>query len=148
MARAPFAVEVLTPEGLVFGGEAEMVSTRTELGEIGVLANHAPLLALLAPAELRLHMSESEIKRYAQGEGYLQVHSNRALVLVEDCIEPERVDVGEQRERLQKAQVVIDELGGRPLDGDQEPSARLQQAYRDKRRAEAFLRVAGESSSS
>ena len=144
MARTPFAVEVLTPEGLVFGGEAEMVSTRTEVGEIGVLANHAPLLAMLAPAELRLHMSENEIKRYTQGEGYLQVHSNRALVLVEDCIEPERVDVAEQRERLEKAQAVIDELtGGRPEEGE-EPSARLQQAYREKRRAETFLRVAGE----
>ena len=149
MARSPFPVEVLTPEGLVFGGEAEMVSTRTEVGEIGVLANHAPLLAMLAPAELRLHLSETEIKRYAQGEGYLQVHSNRALVLVEDCIEPERVDVAEQRERLQRAQSVIDEAGGRRPDEEEEgePSARLQQAYRDKRRAETFLRVAGEQSS-
>ena len=148
MARSPFPVEVLTPEGLVFGGEAEMVSTRTEVGEIGVLANHAPLLAMLAPAELRLHLSETEIKRYAQGEGYLQVHSNRALVLVEDCIEPERVDVAEQRERLQRAQSVIDEAGGRPPHEAEEgePSARLQQAYRDKRRAETFLRVAGEQS--
>ena len=148
MARSPFPVEVLTPEGLVFGGEAEMVSTRTEVGEIGVLANHAPLLAMLAPAELRLHLSETEIKRYAQGEGYLQVQSNKALVLVEDCIEPERIDVAEQRERLQKAQSVIDDAGGRrPEDEEGEPSARLQQAYRDKRRAETFLRVAGEESS-
>jgi F-type H+-transporting ATPase subunit epsilon len=145
VARTPFAVEVLTPEGLVFGGEAEMVSTRTEVGEIGVLANHAPLLALLAPAELRLHFSETEVKRYAQGEGYLQVHSNRALVLVEECIDPERVDVAQQRERLQRAQTVIDEAGGpRRDEQDEEPSARLQQAYRDKRRAETFLRIAGE----
>ena len=145
MARSPFAVEVLTPEGLVFGGEAEMVSTRTEVGEIGVLANHAPLLAMLAPAELRLHFSETEVKRYAQGEGYLQVHSNRALVLVEECIDPERVDVAEQRERLERAQAVIDQAG-RPAgdEQDEEPSARLHQAYRDKRRAETFLRVAGE----
>ncbi len=148
MARSPFPVEVLTPEGLVFGGEAEMVSTRTEVGEIGVLANHAPLLAMLAPAELRLHIGENEVKRYAQGEGYLQVQSNRALVLVEDCIEPEKIDVAEQRERLQKAQSVIDEAGGRRPDEEEgEPSARLQQAYRDKRRAQTFLRVAGEQSS-
>ena len=146
MARTHFAVEVLTPEGLVFGGEAEMVSTRTEVGEIGVLANHAPVLALLAPAELRLHISENEIKRYAQGEGYLQVYSNRALVLVEDCIEPERVNVAEQRERLQKAQAVIDEAGGGRPDEEGEPTARLQQAYRDKRRAETFMRIAGEQS--
>jgi F-type H+-transporting ATPase subunit epsilon len=146
MARTPFPVEVLTPEGLVFKDEVEMVSTRTEVGEIGVLANHAPLLAMLAPAELRLHQGENDIKRYAQGEGYLQVHSNHALVLVEDCIEPERIDVAEQRERLEKAQAVIDEAGGRgrPGEDEEEPSARLEQAYRDKRRAETFLRVAGE----
>ena len=141
MARTPFPVEVLTPEGLVFSGEVEMVSTRTEVGEIGVLANHAPLLAMLAPAELRLHMSESEIKRYAQGEGYLQVHSNRALVLVEECIEPERVDVAAQREQLERAQQTVD--GSRGADED---SAAYQQALRDKRRAETFLRVAGDGS--
>jgi F-type H+-transporting ATPase subunit epsilon len=146
MARTPFPVEVLTPEGLVFKDEVEMVSTRTEVGEIGVLANHAPLLAMLAPAELRLHTSENDVKRYAQGEGYLQVHSNHALVLVEDCIEPDRIDVAEQRERLEKAQSVIDEHGGRARagDDDEEPSARLERAYRDKRRAETFLRVAGD----
>ena len=143
--RTPFPVEVLTPEGLVFGGEVEMVSTRTEVGEIGVLANHAPVLAMLAPAELRLHLGESEIKRFAQGEGYLQVHSNRALVLVEECIEPEQVDVAAQRERLEKAEAVIAEAGGR-FQREPEPTARLQQALRDKRRAETFLRVAGEES--
>ena len=133
---------MLTPEGLVFSDEVEMVSTRTEVGEIGVLANHAPLLALLAPAELRLHRSESEVERYAQGEGYLQVHANRALVLVEDCVEPDRVDEAAQREALEKAESVISEAGGRG-DQDGEPTARLNQAIRDKRRAETFLRVAG-----
>ena len=93
VARTPFPVEVLTPEGQVFEGEVEMLSTRTEVGEIGVLANHAPLLAMLAPAELRLHLSESDVKRFAQGEGYLQVHSNHALVLVEECVEPDRKSV-------------------------------------------------------
>jgi F-type H+-transporting ATPase subunit epsilon len=146
MARTPFPVEVLTPEGLVFGGEIEMVSTRTEVGEIGVLANHQPVLALLAPAELRLHLEGGDIKRYAQGEGYLQVHSNHALVLVEDCIEPERVDVAAQREQLERAEKVLSESGGRPAaEGEgEEPSARYARALRDKRRAETFLRVAGE----
>src|SRR5262245_10126194 len=142
MAHTPFPVDVLTPEGLVFSGEVEMVSTRTEVGEIGVLANHTPLLALLAPAELRLHTTENEIKRYAQGEGYLQVHGNRALVLVEECIEPDRVDVAAQREQLERAQRAVDESGGE----DAESTARHQRALRDKRRAETFLRVAGDGS--
>ena len=50
-----FPVEVLTPEGEVFNDEVEMLSTKTAVGSIGVLANHQPLLALLDPTELRLH---------------------------------------------------------------------------------------------
>ena len=139
MARTPFPVEVLTPEGQVFAGEVQMLSTRTEVGEIGVLANHTPLLAMLQPSDLRLHLSETEVKHYAQGEGYLQVHGNHALVLVEDCIDPAQVDRAEQEERLRKAEAVLEEAKT-PADL---ASARAQQALRDKRRAETFLRIAG-----
>src|SRR3712207_8319995 len=52
-------------------------STRTGIGSIGVLANHQPLLALLEPTELRLYKSESDVERYAQGEGFLQVDQDR-----------------------------------------------------------------------
>jgi F-type H+-transporting ATPase subunit epsilon len=138
MARTQFPVEVLTPEGQVFTGEVEMLSTRTEVGEIGVLANHTPLLAMLAPADLRLHISESDVKHYAQGEGYLQVHGNRALVLVEDCIEPDRIDRAAQEEALRKAESVLSEAKT-PADL---ASERCKVALRDKRRAETFLRIA------
>lgn len=85
MARNRFPVEVLTPEGEVFSEEVEMLSTRTSVGSIGLLANHAPLLARLEPGELRLYRSESEIVRFDQAEGYLQFAENRALVLVENA---------------------------------------------------------------
>jgi F-type H+-transporting ATPase subunit epsilon len=135
-----FQADVLTPEGLVFSGEVEMVSTRTEVGEIGVLANHTPLLAMLAPADLRLHMGGGEIKHFAQGEGFIQVQFNRALVLIEDCTDPGSIDQGEQEERLQKALSAIEELHA--SHAEPEESARYQQALRDKRRAETFLRIA------
>jgi len=93
MARTKFPVEVLTPEGEVFNEEIEMLSTRTSVGSIGVLANHEPLLAMLEPTELRLYRSESEIVTFAQAEGYLQFGENRALVLVEEAIAPERLAV-------------------------------------------------------
>ncbi len=92
VARNSFKVEVLTPEGHVFADEVEMVSTMTTIGSIGVLANHSPLMAILEPTELRLYRSESEIVRFAQGEGYLQVVDNSALVLVEEAIAPEDLD--------------------------------------------------------
>ena len=90
MARTPFTVEVLTPEGEVFNDEVEMVSTKTSVGSIGILANHQPLLAMLDPTELRLYKSDSEVVRYAQGEGYLQMTGDRALVLVDELFERRR----------------------------------------------------------
>src|SRR5438270_643944 len=61
MARTKFRAEVLTPEGEVFNDEVEMISTRTTVGSIGILAHHAPVLAMLDPSELRLYTSESEV---------------------------------------------------------------------------------------
>ena len=90
-------VEVLTPEGEVFSGEVRQVSTRTAVGEIGILANHAPLLAALRPAELRLHVSDSETERYAQAHGWLQVFGNHARLLVEEAIAPEDLDAARAR---------------------------------------------------
>ena len=69
MAHSKFHCQVLTPEGEVFNDEVEMVSTRTTVGTLGVLANHAPLMGMLEPTELRLYKTESEIVRYAQSEG-------------------------------------------------------------------------------
>ena len=69
MARTPFQVEVLTPEGEVFNDEVEMVSTRTTVGSIGVLANHEPLLGILEPTELRLYRSESDVAALRPGRG-------------------------------------------------------------------------------
>ncbi len=85
MARTKFPVEVLTPEGEVFNEEVEMISTRTAVGSIGILANHEPVLALLEPTELRLYRSESDIVRYTQDEGYLQFAENRALLLLKEA---------------------------------------------------------------
>jgi F-type H+-transporting ATPase subunit epsilon len=157
MARTTFSVEVLTPEGEAFSGEVEMLSTRTAVGEIGVLANHAPLLATLDPAELRLHLSETDTKRFAQGEGYLQLFANEALVLVEECIEPEQIDREAQRERLRRAQEVIDTIEREALyrrvreartteerDEARRLTAQYDHAVTDKKRAETFLRLAGE----
>ncbi len=135
MARSKFPVEILTPEGEVFNDEVEMVSTRTTVGSIGILAHHSPLLAQLAPTELRLYRSESEIVRYAQAEGYLQFDDNRALVLVEEAVAPEALDRAELQARLEEARATAE----RAPEGSEERA----RALRDARRAEAFLGVAG-----
>ena len=133
MARSKFEVEVLTPEGQVFADEVEMVSTRTTTGSIGILARHAPLMAILEPTELRLYKTESDVVRFAQGEGYLQVVDNRALVLVEDAIAPEDIDRGAFEARLKEARNVIERA--------EEESEERARAEREVRRYEAFLEV-------
>src|ERR687895_2950404 len=102
--ESTFPVEVLTPEGEVFRGDVVQVSTRTGVGEMGVLANHAPMLAALKPTELRLHLSGSEVKRYAQAHGMMQVFANRAQVLVEEAIPPEDLDSGALKQGLEDAE--------------------------------------------
>jgi F-type H+-transporting ATPase subunit epsilon len=126
--------KVLTPEGEVFDGEVEQLSTRTAVGEIGVLANHVPVLARLRPTELRLHMPDGETQRWAQAEGWLQVFANRATVLVGEAIPPDRLDQGQLRSRVEDAEQRLNEA--------EEGSGAYRQAERDKERAEAFLEVA------
>ena len=134
MAHEKFRAEVLTPEGKVFDDEVEMVSTRTAVGSIGLLAHHEPVLAILDPTELRLYKSESEVESFAQSEGYLQFAENRALVLVEEAQRPDQLDAGRLRERLQEAE--------RQLEGAEEDSEKRRMAERDKRRWERFLQIA------
>lgn len=128
-------VEILTPEGEVFSGEARQVSTRTEVGEIGILANHTPLLAALRPTELRLKLSDSETKTYAQAHGWLQVYGNRARLLLEEAIPPDNLDQGALKEQLADAEQRFKE--------SDEDSAEHARAKKDKDRAEAFLAIAG-----
>jgi F-type H+-transporting ATPase subunit epsilon len=126
-------VEVLTPEGEVFSDEVEMLSTRTVVGSIGVLANHEPVLAMLEPTELRLYRSESEVVRFAQAEGYLQFAENRALVLVEEAIPPDALDRATLESKLAEARAAAERA--------EEGTEQQARAQRDARRYEAFLSV-------
>jgi F-type H+-transporting ATPase subunit epsilon len=132
--RSKLEAQVLTPEGEVFSGQLVQLSTRTAVGEVGILARHAPMVARLVPAELRLHVSESETRRYAQGEGWLEVFANRARVLIAEAIPPSELDAGELRERLDDARQRVEEA--------EEGSAAHERAQREQRRLEAFLEIA------
>jgi F-type H+-transporting ATPase subunit epsilon len=132
--RSKLEAQVLTPEGEVFSGQLVQLSTRTAVGEVGILARHAPMVARLVPAELRLHVSESETRRYAQGEGWLEVFANRARVLIAEAIPPAELDAGELRGRLDDARQRVEEA--------EEGSAAHERAQREQRRLEAFLEIA------
>lgn len=129
--------KVLTPEGEVFDGDVEQLSTRTAVGELGVLANHVPVLARLRPTELRLHMPGGEVQRWAQAEGWLQVFANNATVLVGEAVPPDELDTDSLRDRVSDAE--------QRMSDSEEGSGAYAQAEKDKERAEAFLEVAGSS---
>ena len=111
-----------------------MVSTRTTIGSIGVLAHHAPLLAMLEPTELRLYKTESEVVCFAQAEGYMQVTAERTMILVEEAQAPSELNQSQLQDRLNQAERELEEAG--------EDSERRRLALRDKERWETFLRLA------
>src|SRR5881394_3939202 len=83
MADHPlFPVSVVTPEGPAFEGEAEMLIVPGAAGEIGVLARHAPLVAMLRAGSTRVHLGDGEVREFATGPGFFQVLENRAIALV------------------------------------------------------------------
>ncbi|MBV9049054.1 MAG: ATP synthase F1 subunit epsilon [Solirubrobacterales bacterium] len=133
MAHEKFQAEVLTPEGEAFNDEVEMVSTRTTVGSIGVLAHHQPILAMLEPTELRLYKTESEVVCFAQAEGYMQIAENRALILVEEAHAPNELDASDLQERIKQAESELESAG--------EDTERRRVAQRDKHRWEQFLKI-------
>ena len=135
MAHEKFRAEVLTPEGKVFDDEVEMVSTKTALGSIGILAHHEPVLAILDPTELRLYRSESDVVSFAQSEGYLQVANNRVL----------RAGGGGPRAGGSSTPASCASGSSRPSASWRRPMRtreRQRMAQRDKRRWETFFEIA------
>ena len=128
-----FRVEVLTPEGSVFDDEVQQVSTRTQVGSIGILARHQPLLGMLEPTELRLYRSDSDVERFAQGEGYVQIGPEGVLLLVEEATPPDQLDRSDLEERVRRAEEECREAD--------EDSEAMRRAQRDKRRWERFLEI-------
>src|SRR3954467_13529158 len=117
-----FDLSLVTPEGAAYEGEAEMIIVPGEAGEIGVLARHAPLVALLKAGSTRVHVRYgTEILEFATGPGFFQVQQDRAIALVDDAVRAEEVD--DERARRQpdaaRAELGRVERGESPADRGQ-----------------------------
>ncbi len=120
--HTPYPVEVITPEGVAYSGDAEMLVVPGAAGELGILANHAPLVSLLRAGETRVTTAEGDVRRYATDDGYLHVRGNHALVLVGEAVASESIDATEARRRLEEAQTALDRASGG--DGDVDAARR------------------------
>jgi F-type H+-transporting ATPase subunit epsilon len=131
-----FDLSVVTPEGPVFEGEAQMLIVPGAGGEIGVLARHAPLVAMLKAGEIRVRAG-GEWQSFAAGPGYFKVHQDRAIVLVDDAVRAEEIDVEQARREVDEARALLEraEAGEEGID--------RWQAEQRLRHAENKVAVAG-----
>jgi F-type H+-transporting ATPase subunit epsilon len=112
-----FDLSLVTPEGPAFEGEAEMLIVPGAAGEIGVLARHAPLVAMLKAGEIRVK-SQGEWQAFAAGPGYFKVQQDRALVLVDDAVRADEIDVEEARRELEDARALLEQIDAGAEDYD------------------------------
>ena len=138
MAEHPkFSVSVVTPEGPAFEGDAEMVVVPGAAGEIGVLARHAPLVAMLKAGSTRVHVTESDIQEFATGPGFFQVLQDRAIALVDDAVAAGEIDDARAQRQLDETKAELERV-----DAGESTADRWQLEQRI-RHAENQLRVAG-----
>jgi F-type H+-transporting ATPase subunit epsilon len=104
-----FDLSVVTPEGAVFDGEAQMVIVPGAAGEIGVLPRHAPLVAMLKAGETRIK-TENAWTALATGPGFFQIQRDRAIVLVDDAVRAEEIDVEQARREADEARGLLERV--------------------------------------
>jgi F-type H+-transporting ATPase subunit epsilon len=136
---ATFSVSLVTPEGPAFEGDVEMLVVPGADGEIGVLARHAPLVALLNAGSTRVYRDRSseDVLEFATGPGFFKVEQDRALALVDDAVEAREIDDARAREQLETAQAELERVERGESDADR---WQLEQRIRH---AENQLTVAG-----
>ncbi len=111
MADHPlFSVSVVTPEGPAFEGDAEMVIVPGAAGEIGVLARHAPLVAMLNAGSTRVHLGDGEVREFATGPGFFQVLEDRAIALVDDAVAAGEIDDARAQRQLDEAKAELEKV--------------------------------------
>ena len=105
-----FDVEVVTPDGPVFQGEAHMLIVPGAAGEIGVLARHAPLVAMLKAGSTRVHVGANDVLEFATGPGFFKVELDRALALVDDAVNVKEIDDSRAQAQLEAAKTELEKL--------------------------------------
>jgi F-type H+-transporting ATPase subunit epsilon len=117
---ATFSVSLVTPEGPAFEGDVEMLVVPGADGEIGVLARHAPLVALLNAGSTRVYRDRSsgDVLEFATGPGFFKVEQDRALALVDDAVEAREIDDARAQTQLEEARAGLERIERGESDAD------------------------------
>ena len=116
--RKQFEVSLVTPEGAAYEGNAEMVIVPGAAGEIGVLARHAPLVAMLKAGSTRIHLGDANVLEFATGPGFFKVEQDRALALVDDAVDAREIDPERARQQLEDAKAELERVEAGESDAD------------------------------
>lgn len=130
---------VITPESMVFDGEAERVIVRIADGDLGVLPDHYPVVSTAEIGAVRIKQGD-ETRVFATSDGFFKVSENLVLVLVEEAVEAEEIDVAAAENRIEEIERERSE--GTPEEGDTERAQR--DLDRRVKVAENLARVARE----
>ncbi|MET0447527.1 MAG: F0F1 ATP synthase subunit epsilon [Aeromicrobium sp.] len=99
----PIQVELVAADRVVWSGQASEVLARTVSGDLGILANHAPLLSLLVPGVVEIKPLDGDTVRAAVDEGFLSVADNHVSILSEDAFLASEIDAAAVKSELETA---------------------------------------------
>ena len=129
---AQLRLEIVTAERVVYSEDVDVIVTPGVDGQLSILPNHAPLLTMLKPGELRV-VADNQDKSMAVSGGFLEVLGNKATILADTAEEAVEIDIVRAETALQRAQERIDAASS---DFD------LERAMASLRRSQARLVVA------
>ncbi|MBQ1679335.1 MAG: ATP synthase F1 subunit epsilon [Oscillospiraceae bacterium] len=102
-----FHLQVVTPDGLAFDGEAEKLSVRTQDGVIGILPRHIDYVAPLGMGEAVITETEGKVRRAACIGGMVAVHSGKVRLVATTFEWAENIDLERAKNAEQKAREII-----------------------------------------
>lgn len=105
----PLQVEVVSPERILYSGEADMVITRTTDGEIAFLTGHVPFIGSLGIGRVIIRTTEGDDVLAAVHGGFVEVNDDRVTVLSDVAELVDDIDVGRARQALERAEKGDDE---------------------------------------
>lgn len=100
---------IITPEGIVYDGEADLIVARIADGDLGVMVNHEPLVSSVEIGEVRVKEGE-ERHVFATSDGFFKVSENLVQVLVEEAVVADEIDVDEAGNRVEEAERELSEV--------------------------------------
>ena len=109
-AKPRFDVSLVTPDGTVFEGDAEMLIVPGAAGEIGVLARHAPLVATLKSGATRVHLGSERVEEFATGPGFFTVQLDRAIAIVDHAVKAAEIDREAAERMLEEAKAELERI--------------------------------------